>query len=69
MNDLLRGHFNLSKAQTPTTENEKVLMSEVPNASTVGSVIYVMLCTRSNIAQAVGVVSKYMSNLRKEHWK
>jgi len=28
-----------------------------------------MVCTRSDIAQAVGVVSRYMSNLGKEHWR
>ena len=27
-----------------------------------------MVCTRSNITHAVGVVSKYMNNLGKEHW-
>jgi len=32
VNVLLGGHFKLSKAQTSTTEDEKVLMSEVPYA-------------------------------------
>ena len=31
--------------------------------------MYAMVCTRSDIAQAVGVVSKYMSNPGKEHWR
>jgi len=35
----------------------------------VGSLMYAMVCTRPNIAQAVRVVSRYMSNPRKEHWK
>ena len=30
MNVPLGGHFKLSKAQTPMTEDEKTLMSEVP---------------------------------------
>jgi len=32
----LRGRFNLSEAQTPMTEDEKALMSEVPYASAMG---------------------------------
>ena len=44
-------------------------MSKVPYASVVGSsVLYGMVCTRSNIAHVVGVVSKYMSHPRIEHW-
>jgi len=63
----LGGHFKLSKAQAPTTEDEKALMSEVPYVSAVGSLMYAMVCTRPDITQAVGVVSKYISNPWKEH--
>ena len=28
-----------------------------------------LVCTRPDIAHAVGVVSKYMNNLGKEHWE
>ena len=31
--------------------------------------MYVMVCTRPNIAHAVGVVSRYMANPGKEHWE
>ena len=31
--------------------------------------MYAMVCTRPNIAHVVGVVSKYMNNPGKEHWK
>ena len=31
--------------------------------------MYAMLCTRLNIARVVGVVSRYMNNPGKEHWK
>jgi hypothetical protein len=30
--------------------------------------MYAMVCTRPDIAHAVGVVSKYMSHPRLEHW-
>ncbi|KAL2491705.1 Uncharacterized protein Adt_27333 [Abeliophyllum distichum] len=44
-------------------------MVNVPYASTFGSLMYVMVSTRPDIAYAVGVVSRYMSNPRKQHWK
>ena len=31
--------------------------------------MYAMVCTRPDIAHAVGVVSRYMNNPGKEHWK
>ena len=44
-------------------------MSRVPYSSAVGSLMYAMVCTRPDIAHSVGVVSRYMKNLGKEHWK
>ena len=41
----------------------------IPYASAVGSLMCVMVYTRPDIAHALGVVSRYMANLRKEHWK
>jgi hypothetical protein len=43
-------------------------MSHVPYASAVGSLMYAMVCTRPDIAHAVGVLSRYMSKPGKEHW-
>jgi len=37
-------------------------------ASAVGSLMYVILCTRPDICFAVGMVSRYQSNLRSTHW-
>jgi len=33
----------------------------------VGSFMYVMVCTRSDLAQIVSVVRKYIDNIGKEH--
>jgi hypothetical protein len=44
-------------------------MSRVPYSSTVGSLMYAMVCTRPDIAHAVGVVRRYMKNPCKEHWE
>ncbi|KAE8688623.1 hypothetical protein F3Y22_tig00110962pilonHSYRG00058 [Hibiscus syriacus] len=49
-------------------EEERMEMSRVPYASAVGSLMFAMICTRPYIAQAVGVVSRYMANPGKEHW-
>lgn len=43
-------------------------MSKISYASAVGSLMYVMVCTRLDIAHVVGV-SRYMSNLVKQHWE
>ncbi|WJZ80584.1 hypothetical protein VitviT2T_000491 [Vitis vinifera] len=44
-------------------------MSKVPYASAIGNLMYAMVCTRPNIAHAVGVVSRFMSKPRKQHWE
>jgi hypothetical protein len=43
-------------------------MSHVPYVSAVGSLMYAMVCTRPYISHVVGVLSRYMSKLGKEHW-
>lgn len=43
-------------------------MKKVPYASAVGSLMYAMVCTRPDIAHAVGVVIRFLSNLGREHW-
>uniref|UniRef100_A0A803P8Y2 Reverse transcriptase Ty1/copia-type domain-containing protein n=1 Tax=Cannabis sativa TaxID=3483 RepID=A0A803P8Y2_CANSA len=48
-------------------ETEKSEMSRFSYASTVGSLMYVMVCTRPNIAYALSMVSRFMGNPRKEH--
>ena len=58
----LATHFKLSKEQSPTTEEERDHMAKVPYASAIGSLMYTMVCTRPDIANAVGVVSRYISN-------
>lgn len=64
----LANHFRLSSKQSPSTEKEKASMQRVPYASAVGSLMYAMVCTRPDIAHAVGVVSRFLSNPGKEHW-
>ena len=54
----LAGHFKLSSKQCPTSEKKKEeKMSKVSYSSIVGNLVYAMVCTRPNIAYAIGVVN------------
>jgi len=61
-------NFKLSSSMSPSNKAERMEMSRVPYASTVGSLMFAMICTRRDIAQAVGAVSRYMANPDREHW-
>jgi hypothetical protein len=65
----LASHFKLTKEICPKTQEEIEYMSRVPYSSTIGSLMYVMVCTRPDIAHVVGVVRRYMNNTGKEHWE
>ncbi|GLJ29753.1 hypothetical protein SUGI_0587340 [Cryptomeria japonica] len=60
--------MKLSVLDCPTSPLEMEDMSRVPYQSAVGSLMYVMVCTRLDIAQAAGVLSRYMSNPGRVHW-
>ncbi|CAL2276443.1 unnamed protein product [Prunus armeniaca] len=64
----LAAHFKLSRQQCPKSEEEQQVMEKVPYANVVGCLMYAMVCTRPDIAQAISVVSRYMANLGKQHW-
>ena len=69
INTPLASHFKLSKEQSPKTTEDCESMKKTPYASAVGSLMYAMVCTRLDIAHAVGVVCKYMANLGRQHWE
>ena len=58
----------LSKGMSPKTPEEIEGMKEVPYSSAIGSIMYAMLCTRPDIAQAVSVVSRFQANPGQGHW-
>ena len=64
----LATHFKLSCKQSPSNEEEKKDMERVPYASAVGSLMYAMVCTRPDLAHAVGSVCRFLSNPGREHW-
>ena len=65
----LSNQFQLSRRLCPTNQEEKDKMAGIPYSSAVGSLMYAMVCTRPDIAHAVGVVSRYLSNPGREHWE
>ena len=44
-------------------------MSRVSYASIVGSIMYAMICTKSDVAYSLGVVCRYQFDPRENHWK
>ena len=63
----LASHFNLSSGLCPSNDEENNYMSHVPYVNVVGSLMYAMVSTIPYISHAIGVVSRYMENLGKEH--
>jgi hypothetical protein len=58
----------LSKTQNPATAEDREEMNKIPYASTIGSIMYAMLCTRPDVAHAIILTSRYQSGLGLEHW-
>ena len=65
----LTTHFRLSSALCLQLDNEVDYMSRVPYSSVVGSLMYAMVCSRPNLANAISVINRYMEKPGKEHWK
>lgn len=62
-------NVKLSSKMSPSSEEERMEMSRVLYASSVGSLMFTMICTRPDIAHVVGVVSRYMAEPGREHWE
>ena len=54
---------------SPTTVEEREYMTRMPYASTDGSLMYVMVCTRPNLSQAISKISRYMHDPGRGHWE
>lgn len=65
----LAAHFKSSAECCPQTEEDIKRMSNVPYSSTVGSLMYAMVCTRPDLSHALSVVRRYMHNPGKDHWE
>ena len=60
-------HFNLKAATYVQIREQAEEMKKIPYQSAVGSLMYSMICTRPDLAFAVRMVCRYMSNPIKDH--
>lgn len=58
MNVPLASHFVLSKDQSPNTDSEMKAMNKIPYSNAIGSVMYLMVSSRPDIAYTVGCLSR-----------
>ena len=62
------GHgIQLSKKMSPKTPEERNRMSSILYASTIGSIMYAMLCTRPDVAYVLGIISRFQANLEEDY--
>ncbi|GJU97744.1 hypothetical protein Tco_1327015 [Tanacetum coccineum] len=60
--------LKLSKSQGASTHVEMRRMQNVPYASAVGSIMYVVRCTRPDVAFAQNITSRFQQNPCDLHW-
>ena len=58
----LGAHFILSREKSLANKEVEEYMSKVPYSNAIGSVMYLMVCTRLNLAYAVSTLSRFMTN-------
>jgi hypothetical protein len=69
VNTPLAPHFKLSTKHCDESYDDLEYMSKIPYPSIVGSLMYAMVCSRPDLSHAMSVVSRYMANPSREHWK
>ncbi|KAK8924196.1 hypothetical protein KSP39_PZI019371 [Platanthera zijinensis] len=68
------GYVNSKKIETPYDYKNKLKLNEgspirqLDYSKLMGSLIYATTCTRTDIAFTVGMLSRFTSNLGKDHW-
>ncbi|GJX80896.1 hypothetical protein Tco_0329045 [Tanacetum coccineum] len=60
--------LDLNKTQGASTPEEVNSMQNVPYASAVGSIMYVVRCTRPHVAFAQNITSRFQQNPGECHW-
>ena len=61
-------HVKLTKEMAPKTRDERSLMARVPYCNAVGTLMYLAISTRPDIATAVGRVARFMEDPGPQHW-
>ena len=58
----------MTAENSPKIEEEVKYMEEMSYASVVGSIMYAMVCSRSDLVYATSMISRFMSSPGREHW-
>ncbi len=61
--------LNLTKSMAPTTDEERLAMRDLPYRSILGSLLYLALGTRPDIAFAVSFLARFSADPGLAHWK
>ncbi|XP_042056331.1 secreted RxLR effector protein 161-like [Salvia splendens] len=61
-------HFKLSKEQAAKGDEERKEMDAIPYSNIIGSLMYLMICTRPDMAHAINATSRYMADYGRQHW-
>ena len=59
----------LSMGDAPTTEKERAEMKDIPYRNLVGSLMYLAVWTRPDLAMAVSTLSRFCQNPGRKHWE
>ncbi|GJV39569.1 hypothetical protein Tco_1418009 [Tanacetum coccineum] len=74
MDNSKRGHIpmqerlDLNKTQGASTPKEVKRVQNIPYSSAVGSIMYVVRCTRPDVAFAQNITSRFQQNPGESHW-
>jgi len=61
--------YPLTNSMSPSTAEQRLEMLNVPYRQAVGTIMYIAVSTRPDIAKAVSNVSRFLSNPGPMHWK
>ncbi|GKC05040.1 retrotransposon protein, putative, ty1-copia subclass [Tanacetum coccineum] len=64
----MQERLDLNKTQGASTPGEVKRMQNVPYASAVGSIMYVVRCTRPDVAFTQNITSRFQQNPGEPHW-
>ncbi|KAL2517227.1 Uncharacterized protein Adt_13474 [Abeliophyllum distichum] len=55
--------------QSPVCDEDVEYMNRIPYSNAIGSIMYLMVCTRPDLTYDVSTRSRFMSNQGLDHWK
>ncbi|KAL4035066.1 Retrovirus-related Pol polyprotein from transposon TNT 1-94 [Cucumis melo var. makuwa] len=65
----LAQHIKISARDSPKDPTDRQAMSYVSYSNATGSLMYLMVCTRPDLAHSSSIVNRYMGNPGKIHWE